>query len=161
MQLVAERGVDGQVSSTSSIPLITCATASPLFSLNSKAHGYLTYIKCVTAVSEAHKQNTETSNLITIFHQNVRDLRNKTEELICSFEIDAINPHILSLNENHMVKQDLLHLSINGYQLGSSFCRKGFQMGRCVFMLRTVNISSKLIYYIIARSRNWKSVQSN
>jgi hypothetical protein len=29
MQLVAERVVDDQVSSTSSIPLITCATASP------------------------------------------------------------------------------------------------------------------------------------
>jgi hypothetical protein len=54
MQLLAERVVDGRVSSTSSIP----ATAFPS----------LAYIKCVSAVSEAHKQDTEPSNLITIFH---------------------------------------------------------------------------------------------
>jgi hypothetical protein len=34
-----------------------------------------------------------------------------------------------------MVEQDLLHLSINGYQLGSSFCRKGLQRrGVCIFV---------------------------
>jgi hypothetical protein len=61
-----------------------------LFSLNSKAHRYLTYTECGSAVSAAHKQNTEPSNLITIFHQNIRGLRNKSDELIHSFEIDAI-----------------------------------------------------------------------
>jgi exonuclease III len=34
-----------------------------------------------------------------------------------------------------MVQHDLLHLSINGYQLGSSFCRKGLQRGGvCIFV---------------------------
>jgi hypothetical protein len=68
------------------------------------AHRYLTYIKCVSAASEAHKQNTEPSNLITTFHQYIRGLRNKNDEVIHSFEIDAINPHILCLSEHHMVE---------------------------------------------------------
>jgi hypothetical protein len=80
------------------------------------------YIKCGSAVSEAHKQNAESSNSVTIFYQNIRGLRNKSGELICSFEIDTTKPHILCLSEHHIVEQDLLHLSINGYQLGSSFC---------------------------------------
>jgi hypothetical protein len=34
-----------------------------------------------------------------------------------------------------MVKQDLLHLSINGYRLGRSFCRKGLQRGGvCIYV---------------------------
>jgi hypothetical protein len=154
-QLVAERVVDGRVSSTSSIPVITHATASSF--LNSKAHTYSTYIKCVSSVSEAHKQNTEPSNLVTIFHQNIRGLRNKSDELIPSFVIDTINPHILCLSEYYIAEQNLLHLSLNGYHLGSSFCEKDFRMEVCVFMLRTVNIS-KLIHYVTARSSNWKFV---
>jgi hypothetical protein len=34
-----------------------------------------------------------------------------------------------------MVEQDLFHLSINGYQLGSSFCWKGLQReGACIYV---------------------------
>jgi exonuclease III len=34
-----------------------------------------------------------------------------------------------------MVEQNLLHLSINGYQLGFIFCRKGLQRGGvCIFV---------------------------
>jgi hypothetical protein len=66
--------------------------------------------------------NSEMSNLNAIFHQNIRGLRNKSDELLHSFEIDATSPHVLCLSEHHMVEQDLLHLSVNGYQLRSSFC---------------------------------------
>jgi hypothetical protein len=41
----------------------------------------------------------------------------------------VINPHTLCLSEHHTGEQDLLHFSINGYQLGSSFCQKGLQRG--------------------------------
>jgi hypothetical protein len=43
---------------------------------------------------EVHKQNAESSNSINIFHQNIRGLRSKGDELIYSFEINNINPHI-------------------------------------------------------------------
>jgi hypothetical protein len=106
-----------------------------LFSLNSKAQRYLTYIKCSAAGLGVREQNAESSNSINIFHQNIRRLRSKSVKLIHAFEIDNINPHILCLTKHHMVEQGLLHLTINGYLLGSSFCQKGLQReGVCIFV---------------------------
>jgi hypothetical protein len=97
----------------------------------------LTYIKCGSTASEAHKHKAESSYSVTAFHQNVRGLRNKSEKLLHSFEILTIRPEILHLSEHHMVEQDLLHLSINGYQLGSSFCRKRLHRGGvCIFVTK-------------------------
>jgi hypothetical protein len=44
-------------------------------------------------------------------------LRNKSDELKYSFEIDGINPHILclsGLSEQNVAEQDLLHLTVGG-----------------------------------------------
>jgi hypothetical protein len=46
MQLIAERVFSHNVSGISSIPVITHASASLSFTLNSKASRCLTYIKC-------------------------------------------------------------------------------------------------------------------
>jgi hypothetical protein len=55
--------------------------------------------------------------------------------MIHSFEIYGINPHILCLSEHHMVEQDLLHLTLDGYLSGSSFCRQNLQReGVCIFV---------------------------
>jgi hypothetical protein len=105
------------------------------FSLIFIAHRCLTYIKCGSTVFEAHKHKSEFSYSVTIFHQTIRGLRNKSEELLHSFEIYTIGPDILCLSEHHMVEQGLLHLSISGYQLGPSFCRKRLQRGGvCIFV---------------------------
>jgi hypothetical protein len=56
---------------------------------------------------EIHRQNAETLNSINIFNQNIRGLRSKSDELLHSFEVDNINPHILCLSEHHMVEQEL------------------------------------------------------
>jgi hypothetical protein len=76
-----------------------------------------------------------------------------------SFEIDGINPHILSLSKHHMVEQDLLHLPLDGYLLGSSFCSKTCRGEVCVFLLRKINVSTKLIFHITVKNRIWKFVQ--
>jgi hypothetical protein len=69
------------------------------------------------------------------FHQNSRGLRNKREELIDSFVLDSINPRILCLSGRHMEEQDLLKLSLTGYSLGSSYCRRKPQKGGvCIFV---------------------------
>jgi hypothetical protein len=55
--------------------------------------------------------------------------------IVLSFEIDSINPHVLCLSKPHMVEQDLLHLTLDGYLLGSSFCRQNLQRGGvCIFI---------------------------
>ena len=74
-------------------------------------------------------KNVELDNSLTILHQNIRVLRNKSEELINSFEIDKINPHVLCFTEHHMVEQYLLLSNLVGYTLRSSYSRHIFQRG--------------------------------
>jgi hypothetical protein len=74
--------------------------------------------------------HTDSSNSVHIFHQNIRGLRNKADELLSSFEIDGISPHILCLSEHHMDEQDLLHLALPGYVLGSCFYRQ-----KCLYLV--------------------------
>jgi hypothetical protein len=74
-------------------------------------------------------------NSLNIFHQNIRVLRNKRDELIHSFERDGINSHVLCLSKHHMVEQDLLNLTLDSNLLGSSFCRQNLQRGGvCIFI---------------------------
>jgi hypothetical protein len=54
--LLVEKVIGRHVSSISSIPVITHKSLR-FFSVNLKKHRCLTYIKCGSAVSEAHKQN--------------------------------------------------------------------------------------------------------
>jgi hypothetical protein len=66
-------------------------------------------------------------------------LRSKRDALIHSFEIDNINPHMLCI-----VEQKLLHLTMIGYLLGSSFCQKGLQSGGMHIFVRTDQHFSKI-----------------
>jgi hypothetical protein len=58
-----------------------------------------------------------------------------------------------------MVEQDLLHLTLDGYLLGSSFFRKNLQRGGVCKLLRKINISTKLIFHNTVKSMIWKFVQ--
>jgi hypothetical protein len=95
----------------------------------------LTCIDCNYLGSKVHSKNVNSLNSLCIFQEKIRGLRNKSDELIHSFEIDGINPRILCLSEHHMVEQDLLHLTLDGYLLGSSFLRQNLQRGGvCIFV---------------------------
>jgi hypothetical protein len=67
------------------------------------------------------------------FSHDVMGLRSKRDELIHSFEIDDINLHVVCESEHHMVELDLLHLTLDGYLLGSSFCKQILQRGGGVY----------------------------
>jgi len=74
------------------------------------------------------------------------ELRSKTDELINYLETDNINPHVLHFSEEHMEKHDLLHLTLPGYTLGSSFFHQNLENGgMCIFFLVKTCISAKLI----------------
>jgi hypothetical protein len=64
--------------------------------------------------------------LFKICHQNIRGLKSKTKELICSFGSNY--PHVLCLTEHHMSKHELDSISIEHYNLLASFCRKHKKM---------------------------------
>jgi hypothetical protein len=159
-QLIAKRVVGGHASGINSIPVITDTRASRSYSLSSQAQRCLTYIKCNLAVLEVHKQNAKSSNSINIFHQNVRRFTSKSDELIHSSEIN-INPHTLYLSEHHMAEHELLHLTMNGYLLGSRFCRKDLQRrGVCIFV-RADQYFSKIYISHYFKEQDFESVQFN
>ena len=67
------------------------------------------------------------TNPIKIFHQNIRGLRNKTNELYCHLLQDI--PHILCLSEHHLTEPELQLTHLTNYSLGASYCRKTFLKG--------------------------------
>jgi hypothetical protein len=67
---------------------------------------------------------------------------------------------VLCLSEHLMVEQDLLHLMLDGYCLGSSFYRQNLQRGVCIFV-KKINASTKLIFHSTVQNKIWKSVLFN
>jgi len=64
-------------------------------------------------------------------------------------------------SEHHMVEQDLLHLTLAGYLLGSSFCRLKLQRGGVCIFLGKISVLAQLVSHITVKSRIWKYVQFN
>jgi hypothetical protein len=106
-------------------------------------------------------KNLDAFNSLHVFHQNIRGLRSKSEELILSFEMDNKDPHTVCLREHHMEEQELLHLTLSGYILGSSFSRKPLQRGGvCIFVRKGLNVNKTDISHN-CREKVWKFVLLN
>jgi hypothetical protein len=95
MLLIARSLGGDYVSGISSIPVITHARASPFFSLKEKVQRFLKLTDCNFLGFREQGRTVDSSTYLHIFHQNIRGLRSKIYELVNSFEIDNINPHIL------------------------------------------------------------------
>jgi hypothetical protein len=70
--------------------------------------------------ASTHNSNNKTN--LSIFHQNIRGLFNKTDELITSWTTEA--SHILCLSEHHLLNHEINNTWIQYYNLGTSYCRK-------------------------------------
>jgi len=81
-------------SGNSSTPVITHAIAPP-FRLRWRAHMCLTCIKCSNLSSKGYGKLVDSLNSLNIFHQNIRRLRNKSDELMNTFVVNSISPHVL------------------------------------------------------------------
>ena len=70
---------------------------------------------------------------IKIYHQNIRSLRYKMNEILCHLNHDP--PHILCISEHHLHHEELASFHIENYVLGSCYCRKSKQKGGvCIFV---------------------------
>jgi exonuclease III len=68
-----------------------------------------------------------------IYHQNIRGLQGKTNELISSLYPGL--PHVLCLSEHHLNYNELCRTYIEHYNFSAAFCRKDFKLGgSCIFM---------------------------
>jgi exonuclease III len=64
---------------------------------------------------------------LKIFHQNIRGLGNKSNELYCHLHHDL--PHILCLSEHQLSESELRRIHLTNYSLGAHYCRKTFLKG--------------------------------
>ena len=68
-----------------------------------------------------------TNKSFTVFHQNIRGLSNKNNELLGS--VLPKLPHVVCLTEHHLKEQEIETLSIDHYILGAKFCRQSLKHG--------------------------------
>jgi len=78
---------------------------------------------------------------LKIFHQNIRRLGDKTNELHCHLYHDF--PHILCISEHHLRESELQLAHLANYSLGASYCRKTFlQGGVSIFVYRNLKYNT-------------------
>jgi exonuclease III len=59
---------------------------------------------------------------LSIYHQNIRGINNKIEELLTQWESNL--PHVLCFTEQHLTKPEIARTVIKCYNLGTYFCHK-------------------------------------
>ena len=106
-------------------------------------------IDVVSGNNGMRKQNPTNSNRFTnnnlstpllIYHQNIRGLQNKVDELfiLCSENL----PHILCFTEHHLHKNEINSLHITPYNLGASYCRMNLNYGGVsIFVHETISFA--------------------
>lgn len=84
-----------------------------------------------------YHQNTDE---LRIFHQNIRGLRNKTNELSSALYPDW--PHVICLTEHHLNSLESENTNIDHYNMGAIYCRKNIRKGGvCIFVHNSINYS--------------------
>jgi hypothetical protein len=85
--------------------------------------------------SKHTKMDTDSFNLLKIYHQNICGLKYKTDELISTLESNL--PHVICLTEHHLNHNGLNNIS--HYKLGAQYCREKYSKGgTCIFLHETL-----------------------
>jgi hypothetical protein len=72
-------------------------------------------------IHDSSYMSVNTDNPFKVYHQNIRGLKDKSNELI-SFLFPEL-PHVLRLIEHHLKDYEIDKISIDHYNLGAEFCR--------------------------------------
>jgi len=94
---------------------------------NVVTHNNNTLSFCQDYPNKASTHDSNSKVNLSIFHQNIRGLFNKTDELLTSWSTEV--PHILCLSEHHLLKHEINNTWIQNYNLGASYCRKNRKGG--------------------------------
>jgi exonuclease III len=82
-------------------------------------------------------------NNITIYHQNIRSLTNKSDELSINLQLNHNGPHLICLIEHHLKESEIAKFSLDGYKLASSFCRReSLEGGVCILITNNITFQS-------------------
>ena len=77
------------------------------------------------------------SNNLKIFHQNIRGLTHKIDELLIS--LTKINPQVLCITEHHLTHDEVNNINLEQYTLGAHFSRNKYKQGGvAIFVLNNI-----------------------
>jgi len=108
-----------QNNNTNKLPSNNYYSNTPPYEYNQHANIY--------SVSDKPPSNKNSTENLRIFHQNIRGLHRKVDELTTHW----INlfPHILCLTEHHLRDYEIGNICINHCNLGAFYCRKSRKHG--------------------------------
>jgi len=89
------------------------------------------------------KTTSKNTSSLIIYHQNIRGLVSKKDELNIIMQDKSINPHLICLSEHHLKTLESTKFTLNSYKI-ASFCREGVPKGGICIMTRH-NIQSATI----------------
>jgi hypothetical protein len=69
---------------------------------------------------------------LKVYHQNIRGLKYKIDELLSTLCPDF--PHVLCLSEHHMNSIEMNTIIVDYYNLGAVYCRKILSKGGVIFV---------------------------
>ena len=76
-----------------------------------------------------------------IFHQNIRGLKDKTEEIINNIATNP--PHVLCFTEHHLESYQLDSVPLLNYRLVANFCRTSYRNGVvCIYVHESLQSSN-------------------
>ena len=77
---------------------------------------------------------------LMIFHQNIRGLEDKTDEIVNIIETNP--PCVLCFTEHHLSSYQLDVIILLNYKLGASFCREVYKNGGvCIYIHESLQFS--------------------
>jgi hypothetical protein len=80
---------------------------------------------CTKSSTRSINHSRVNQNNITIYHQHIRGIINKTEELLLSFTSEL--PHVICLSEHHLKDYEINTISLKEHILASQYSRKNFR----------------------------------
>ena len=87
---------------------------------------------------KSDQQKTDIT-LLTTFHQNIKGIRSKSNELVCHLSHDL--PQILCLTEHDLANLEIQTLNIDNYRLVHTTVENILKGGVCMFIHRSQTFS--------------------
>jgi exonuclease III len=80
------------------------------------------------------------ANEFTIFHQNVREISHKKDELLIS--LIPHSPQVLCLTQHHLQTDEISMVNLGQYTLEASFCRQTHKQGGvCIYISEDIQFN--------------------
>jgi hypothetical protein len=86
-------------------------------------------------------KNHNDSSKFIIYHQNIRGISKKIDELLISLSYNR--PQIICLTEHHLKAEEIHNINLDQYKMGTFFCRERYNYGgACIYVSRFLQFST-------------------